>query len=112
MEGFYQDNLDGAKEKPGNNESTLSLNSLPLPYLPYAYRHPLYWQIIKKETKESKNMIASRKMFEKSEILHPLQESEKIKVEHIKETIVFVGAKDDALYINRMIERLEKFHNN
>lgn len=112
MEGFYQDGLDGCHERPGNNESSVSYQGAPLPYLPYAYRHPQYWQMIKKESKEGGDFIASRKMFEESERLHPVQEEEKIKVENIKGKVVFVGAEDDALwntckYIRRMVERLE-----
>lgn len=112
MEGFYQDGRDGAHERPGDNESSGSWRGEPLPYLPYAYRHPEYWQKIKEESKASGNMIASRKMFDESERLHPVQESEKIKVENIRGKIVFVGAEDDALwdtakYIRRMVKRLE-----
>lgn len=112
MEGFYQDGMDGAHERPGDNESSVSYRGVPLPYLPYAYRHPKYWQMIQKESKESGNFIASREMFEESERLHPLKEEEKIKVENIKGKVVFVGAEDDALwnttkYIRRMVERLE-----
>ncbi len=112
MEGFYQDGLDGARERPGENESSVSFQGKPLPYLPYAYRHPLYWRMIKKESKESGNFIASREMFVESEKLHPVIEAEKIKVERIKGRIIFVGAEDDALwdtckYIRRMEERLE-----
>lgn len=112
MEGFYRDNLDGARERPGDHESSLSWKGKPLPYLPYAYRHPQYWQMIKKESKESGNRIACRKMFDKSERLHPIHEEEKIKVENNRGKIIFVGAEDDALwntckYIRRMIARLK-----
>ena len=112
MEGFYQDGLDGAKERPGDNESSASYQGKALPYLPYAYRHPEYWQKIKQESKEGGDMIASRKMFDESERLYPVQEEEKIKVENIKGEIVFVGAEDDVLwdtckYIRRMTERLQ-----
>ena len=112
MEGFYQDGRDGAHERPGDNESSVSWRGEPLPYLPYAYRHPEYWQKIKDESKASSNLIASRKMFDESERLHPVQESEKIKVENIRGKIIFVGAQDDALwdtvkYIRRMVQRLE-----
>lgn len=112
MEGFYQDRLDGAKERPGDHESSVSYQGKSLPYLPYAYRHPQYWQKIKQESKEGGDMIASRKMFDESERLHPVQEEEKIKVENIKGTLVFVGAEDDVLwdtckYIRRMTERLQ-----
>lgn len=112
MEGFYQDGRDGAHERPGDHESSVSWRGEPLPYLPYAYRHPEYWQKIKEESKASGNLIASRKMFDESERLHPVQESEKIKVENIRGKIIFVGAQDDALwdtakYIRRMVQRLE-----
>lgn len=111
MEGFYQDGLDGARERPGENESSVSYQGKPLPYLPYAYRHPQYWEEIKKESKEGGDMIASRKMFDESERLHPVQEEEKIKVENIKGKLILVGAEDDVLwdtckYIRRMVERL------
>lgn len=112
MEGFYRDGLDGMRERPGDNESSVSWQGKPLAYLPYAYRHPLYWQMIKKESKESGNLIACRKMFAESEKLHPIREEEKIKVERIKGRIIFVGADDDVLwdtckYIRRMEKRLE-----
>lgn len=111
MEGFYQDKLDGAGERPGNNESTVTWKGEALPYLPFAYRHPEYWQRIKAESKESGSMIACRKLFDESEKRHPLLEEEKIKIENIKGKLVLVGAKDDALwdtckYICRIEERL------
>ena len=64
-----------------------------------------------KEAKEGKDFVASRKMFDESERLHPLQEEELIKVENINGKIVFIGAKDDVLwdttkYIQRMNERI------
>lgn len=112
MEGFYQDGKDGAHERPGDNESSLTWQGQPLPYLPYAYRHPEYWQKIKEESKETHNRIACRKMFDMSERLHPVQEKEKIKVENIKGKLIFVGAEDDMMwdtckYIRRMEERLK-----
>lgn len=51
MEGFYRDGLDGTRERPGDSESNVSYKGKPLPYLPYAYRHPTYWEMIKKESK-------------------------------------------------------------
>ena len=116
MEGFYRDNKDGMRERPGDGESTCSWNGEPLPYLPFAYRHPEYWQMIEKESKDGKDIIASRKLFDESERRHPLQEAEMIKVENIKGQIVFVGAEDDVLwdtcrYIRRMEDRLaERSH--
>ena len=35
MEGFYRDGKDGMEERPGDNESTVSWEGKPLPYLPY-----------------------------------------------------------------------------
>ncbi len=112
MEGFYRDGLDGARERPGDLESSVSYRGESLPFLPYAYRHPEYWQMIEKESKEGGDIIASRKLFDESEHRHPLQEEEKIKVENIKGKVVFIGAEDDVLwdtcrYIRRMTERLD-----
>ena len=113
MEGFLRDGLDGATERPANGESSLSYRGKPLAYLPYAYRHPEYWQEIRRESKRRGDMIASRDMFDESEKRTPVTEDMKIKVENIKGRIVFVGAEDDALwdtcrYIRRMTARLDK----
>lgn len=113
MEGFYRDGKDGAMERPGDNESTVSWEGQPLPYLPFAYRHPEYWQKLQEEAKAGGDKAASRKMFDESERLHPIQEEERIKVERIHGKILFVGAEDDVLwdtckYIHRMEERLSR----
>jgi hypothetical protein len=112
MEGFYRDGKDGMEERPGDNESTVSWQGQPLPYLPYAYRHPEYWLKIKEDSKAGGNKIASRPMFDESERRHPLREEEKIKVERIHGKLVFAGAEDDVLwdtckYIRRMEARLD-----
>ena len=111
MEGFYQDGRDGMRERPGDNESSVSWQGQPLPYLPYAHRHPEYWQKIMEESKAGGDWIASRKMFDESECRHPLQEEEKIKVERICGRVICIGAEDDVLwdtckYIRRMEQRL------
>ncbi|MBQ9047090.1 MAG: acyl-CoA thioester hydrolase [Solobacterium sp.] len=111
MEGFYQDGKDGARERPGDNESSVTWQGKPLPYLPYAYRHPEYWQKIKSDSKAGGDFIASRPLFDESEQKHPIQEEEKIKVERIRGRLIMVGAEDDVLwdtcrYIRRMQERL------
>ena len=112
MEGFYQDGKDGMRERPGDNESTVTWQGKPLPYLPYAYRHPEYWKKIQEESKAGGDKIASRKMFDESEKRHPIREEERIKVENIRGKIIFIGAEDDVLwdtckYIRRMEERLK-----
>ena len=114
MEGFYRDGLDGVRERPGDYESSLSYRGKQLPFLPYAYRHPEYWQKIMEESKAGGDKIASRKMFDESERRHPIQEEERIKVENIRGKLIFIGAEDDVLwdtcrYIRRMEERLERY---
>lgn len=111
MEGFFRGKWDGAKEWPSGG-SSLSWQGKPLPYLPYAYRHPQYWRQILADAKAGGDWIASRLMFEESERLHPVQEMEKIRVENIKGKIIFVGAEDDVMWdtcksIRRMLARLE-----
>ena len=113
MEGFYRGKKDGYTEWPGNNESTLSWQGEPLPYLPYAYRHPEYGMKLKEEAKAGGDFVAARKMFEESERLHPVTEEEKIKVERIKGKLLLIGAEDDVLwdtakYIRRMQKRLQE----
>ena len=113
MEGFYQDGRDGMRERPGDNESSVSWQGCPLPYLPYAYRHPEYWQKIMEESRAGGDKIASRKMFDESERRHPVQEEEKIKIERIRGRVICIGAEDDVLwdtckYIRRMEQRLRE----
>lgn len=47
--------------------------------MPFVYRHPEYWHVVKRESKESGNMIASRRLFDDSEKAHPIQEEEYIR---------------------------------
>ena len=113
MEGFYRDGKDGMTERPGENESSVSWQGKPLPYLPYAYRHPEYWKKIQEESKAGGDRIASRKMFDESEKRHPVKEDERIKVENIRGKIIFIGAEDDVLwdtckYIRRIQQRLNQ----
>lgn len=111
-EGFMQGNRDGCKEWPVDGESLFSYQGKPLPYMPFVYRHPDCWHIIKKESQECGDMIASRILFDDSEKAHPIQEQEFIKIEKIKGKLLLVGAEDDSLwdttkYIRRMQERLK-----
>lgn len=113
MEGFYRGKKDGYAEWPGDNESTLTWQGEPLPFLPYAYRHPEYGMKLKEEAKEGGDFAAARKMFDESERLHPVTEKEKIKVERIKGKLLLIGAEDDVLwdtarYIRRMEKRLQE----
>ena len=111
MEGFYRDGKDGASERPGDNESSVTWQNRPLPYLPYAYRHPEYWQRIREESRAGGDKVASRKLFDESERRHPIREEERIRVEHIRGKLILIGAEDDVLwdtcrYIRRMEQRL------
>ena len=109
MEGFYRGKKDGYAEWPGDNESTLTWQGEPLPFLPYAYRHPEYGMKLKEEAKEGGDFAAARKMFDESERLHPVTEKEKIKVERIKGKLLLIGAEDDVLWDTaRYIRRIEK----
>lgn len=111
MEGYYRDGLDGAKERPSDHHSFAMYDGQPLPYLPFAYRHPMYWKMIKKESRKTHNRIATKELFAKSEEQCPLSDEQMIPVEKINGTLLFIGAKDDCLwdtckYIKRMQTRI------
>ena len=109
MEGFYQGKRDGQTEWPGDGESSASWEGKPLPYLPYAYRHPEYGKRMKEEAKKGGDLIASRKIFVASEKAHPIREEEFIKIERIKGKLLLIGAKDDVLWeTEKYIKRMEK----
>ena len=113
MEGFYQGKRDGQTEWPGDGESSASWEGKPLPYLPYAYRHPEYGKKMKEEAKRGGDLIASREIFVASEKAHPIREEEFIKIERIRGKLLLIGAKDDVWwetekYIRRMEKRLGK----
>ena len=103
-------------EWPIEGESLFSYGGKPLPYMPFCCGHPQYWHKIDAESKETKSMIASRKLFDESEAAHPITEAEFIKVENICGKLLMIGAEDDVLwdtakYIRRMEKRLaEKQH--
>lgn len=112
-EGFIRDGLDGAMERPADGHAVVSLGGKTLPHLPYAYRHPDYALEIKAEGKRTGNLAASKAMFDRSEVLHPLQEEEMIPVERIQGTLLLCGGRDDCLwdtekYIHRMEQRLRE----
>lgn len=110
-QGFMRGNKDGCKEWPAEGESLFSYRGEPLPYMPFAYHHPRYWQMIESESKRSGDMVNSKKLFDDSETAYPLTEEQMIKVENIKGKLLFIGAEDDVLwdtakYIRRMDARL------
>ncbi len=111
-QGFEQGKKDNCKEWPIDNESLFSYQGKSLPYMPFCYKHPDYWKVMREESKKTKNMIASRKVFDDSELAHPIKEDEFIKIENIKGNLLMIAAKDDCLwnaakYIDRANNRLK-----
>ena len=96
-QGFAQGDRDGCKEWPIPGESLFSYRGKPLPYMPFCYQHPQYWQVFVAEGKRTGDRMNSRKIFDDSEAAHPLQEEEMIPVERIQGKLLLVGAEDDTL---------------
>ena len=112
-QGFEQGNKDGCKEWPVPGASTLSWKGEPLPYMPFVYNHPVYWQKIEEETKGSGDIERSTCLFIDSEKAREHTEEEMIKIENIKGKLFLVGAEDDSFweagkYIHRMDKRLKE----
>lgn len=77
--------------------------------MPFCYKHPEYWQVVKSETKKSGNMIDSKKIFDDSEEAHPITEDEFIKIENIKGKLLMIGAEGDCLWnASKYVKRAEK----
>lgn len=116
-QGFEQGKKDGYTEWPIKGESLFTYKGQPLPYMPFCYQHPEYGKVMQAESKRNGDRLSSRKLFDDSELKHPLKEEEMIPVEKIQGKILLIGAEDDTLwdtakYIRRMEKRLEeKPHN-
>lgn len=115
-QGFAHGKKDGCGEWPIEGESLFTYRGVPLPYMPFCYKHPDYWRVMREEAKRTGNMTASRKVFDDSEAAHPITEDEFIKVENIHGKLLMIGAEDDCLwdaakYVRRAESRLrEKPH--
>ena len=112
-QGFEQGNKNGCKEWPIPGASTLSWKGEPLPYMPFVYEHPVYWQKVEEETKGSGDIERSTCLFIDSEKAREHTEEEMIKVEKIKGKLFLIGADDDSFweagkYIRRMDQRLKE----
>ena len=112
-QGFMQGKKDGCKEWPIEGESLFSYKGEPLPYMPFVYNHPVYWQKIEEETKGSGDIERSTCLFIDSEKAREHTEEEMIKIENIKGKLFLVGAEDDSFweagkYIHRMDKRLKE----
>jgi acetyl esterase/lipase len=112
-QGYMKGNRDGCKKWPVDGETLVSYRGEPLPYLPFAYRHPEFWNVAESERRRTGDMATLRKVFDDSEKACPLAEEHMIKVENIEGKLLLVGAADDALwdtarYIGRMERRLEE----
>lgn len=103
----------GCREWPVPGSSTLSYKGKPLPYMPFVYEHPVYWQKVQEETKGSGDFERSTCLFIDSEKAREHSEEEMIKIENIKGKLFLVGAEDDsfwetAKYIHCMDQRLKE----
>ena len=111
--GLTARNKNGCKEWPIPGASTLSWKGEPLPYMPFVYEHPVYWQKVEEETKGSGDIERSTCLFSDSEKAREHTEEEMIKVENIKGKLFLIGADDDSFweagkYIRRMDQRLKE----
>ena len=112
LQGFSKEKRDGCAEWPVEGESMLIWRGEPLPYVPYAYQHPRYWQVVQEETKGSGNLLSSRRIFHDTEDKAELTDAVMIPVENIRGRLMLIGCEDDSLwetahYIRRMNERLK-----
>lgn len=112
LQGFSKEKRDGCAEWPVEGESMLTWDGKPLPYVPYAYQHPQYWQVVTEETKGSGNLLSSQRLFRDTEAAAPLTEDVMIPVENIHGQLLLIGCEDDSLwptahYIRRMEQRLK-----
>lgn len=112
LQGFSKEKRDGCAEWPVEGESMLTWRGEPLPYVPYAYQHPKYWQVVQEETKGSGNLLSSQRLFRDTEDNADLTDAVMIPVENIRGRLVLIGCEDDSLwptehYIRRMDERLK-----
>ena len=112
LQGFSKKKRDGCAEWPVEGESMLTWRGEPLPYVPYAYQHPRYWQMVTEETKGSGNLLSSKRLYRDTEAGAALTEDVMIPVENIRGRLLLIGCDDDCLwptaqYIRRMDERLK-----
>lgn len=112
-QGFEQGKRDGCREWPVPGASTLSYRGEPLPYMPFVYEHPTYWEKVEEETEGSGDFQRSTWLFIDSEKDRPHPEDEMIKIENIQGKFVLIGADDDGLweagkYVRRMDQRLRQ----
>lgn len=112
-QGFEQGKRDGCREWPVPGASALSYRGEPLPYMPFVYEHPTYWEKVEEETEGSGDFQRSTWLFIDSEKNRPHPEDEMIKIENIQGKLVLIGADDDGLweagkYVRRMDRRLRQ----
>lgn len=112
LQGFSKEKRDGCAEWPVEGESMLTWRGEPLPYVPYAYKHPQYWQVVTEETKGSGSLLSSQRLFRDTEARAELTDAVMIPVENIRGRLMLIGCEDDCLwptahYIRRMDERLK-----
>ncbi len=111
-QGFMQGKRDGCKEWPMEEDLFFRIKKNHFHTCRFVTNIQI-WHVIEKETKQTGDMINSRKLFDDSEKAHPITEDEIIKIEKIHGTVLLIGAEDDVLwdtakYIRRMKQRIKK----
>ena len=107
-QGFEQGKKDGCGEWPVPGASTLSWKGEPLPYMPFVYQHPEYWNKVQEETKGSGDFMRTTCLFIDSEKAREHSEDEMIKVENIHGKLFLIGADDDSFWeAGKYVRRME-----
>ena len=106
LEGYLR--RDG-RELPADGESVLTWEGKPLPYLPYVWRGKDYWENPRQYARQTRNLVASKTLFDLSEQAHPMTELERIPVEKISGRLILAGARDDCMWDTcKYMERMQK----
>lgn len=98
LQGFSKEKRDGCAEWPVEGEPMLTWRGEPLPYVPYAYQHTKYWQVVQEETKGSGNLLSSQRLFRDTEDNAELTDAVMIPVENIRGRLMLIGCEDDSLW--------------
>ena len=107
--GYCHDGLDGASERPAEGESSLTWRGTPLPCMPAPWRHPDYWDQVRKEAKRRGDRVAGLDFHHLAEERRPLTEEIMTPVERIQGRLLLAGAEDDVVWDTcRAIRRMQR----
>jgi len=96
----------GGVERP-TDRSFAVWSGQPLPFHRFTQRGDELSAVMKRDGKATGNMFYARNLFAESEKENPLTEEQMIRVENIHGKILFIGARDDAMWdTERYIERM------